>query len=313
MTTFTSDDICKALHNLGVNFQSIGPELKALSFKSLRKVEPAGIFYLEGAAPAVATTIRGSLIVCSSIEGLHDSNSFLLVKNPQLAFYKLMRHFFEPAPQWGIHPTAVVDPLADIHPEVEIGPYCIVGKACLKQGVRLKSHVVVADNSIVGSNTVIEPHSTIGATGVVWVWDEITGERVVQPQIGGVEIGDDCFIGSDVSIVKGSVNESTRIGRGTVMAHGTKIGHGCTVGEYNHFANNVSLAGNVHSGTQCFFGSACVVRPMVKLAERTTVGVGAVVVGDVDSPDLVLMGVPAKPFERKKEKLSGVPKQSTGE
>lgn len=313
MRTFTSEDICKALGELGVSFQASGPDLNGLTFKSLRHIEPAGVFYIEGAAPAAALTIQDSLIVCSSVEGLHASNSFLLVKSPQLVFYKLMRHFFEPAPQWGIHPTAVVDPLADIHPEVEIGPYCIVGKACLKKGVRLKSHVVVADNCVVGTNTVIEPHSTIGATGVVWVWDDVTAERVVQPQIGGVELGDDCFIGSDVSIVKGSVNESTHIGRGTVMAHGTKIGHGCTVGEYNHFANNVSLAGNVHTGTKCFFGSASVVRPMVTLAERTTVGVGAVVVGDVANPDLVLMGVPAKPFEKKKEKLSGVPKQSTGE
>src|SRR5690554_5337756 len=62
-------------------------------------------------------------------------------------------------------------------------------------------------------------------------------------------------IGSSVSIVRGSVNESTTIGAGTTIAHGTKIGHGTIIGENCHFANNVSTAGNSCIGDNSFLGS----------------------------------------------------------
>ncbi|MBQ5963922.1 DapH/DapD/GlmU-related protein [Massilia sp. ZL223] len=308
MESFTTTHIKTSLTALGIPFESNEVELDHLRFKSFRRIEPHGIYYAEGRSHA---GIRESLVLCTDTEGFDASNCLIRLSHPQLAFYKLMRHFHGKEGSAGVHPSAIVDPDAVIAPGVEIGPYCVIGKAELHAGVKLSSHVVIADNCILGENTVVEPHSTIGASGVAWVWDVETGERVVQPQIGGVVIGKNCFLGSDVSIVRGSVNEDTLVGDGTVIAHGTKVGHGCTIGAHNHFANNVSLAGNVSTGERCFFGSAAVVRPMISLAADTTVGAGAVVVSSVDVPHQLLMGVPARSTEPAKDKLSGVPKKNS--
>src|SRR5690606_28428809 len=136
----------------------------------------------------------------------------ILVQNPQITFYRLMAHIFEEKVEGGIHPTAVVHPEAEIHTSAKIGPYCVVGRSQIKSGVHLYSHVTVHDNSVIQPDVKIESHSTIGASGVAWVWDSETKLRIIQPQIGGVLIEAGCFIGSDVTIVRGSINERTRIG-----------------------------------------------------------------------------------------------------
>src|SRR5690606_16195217 len=146
-----------------------------------------------------------------------------------------------------------------------------------------------------------------GATGVAWVWHE--GQRIVQPQIGGTHIGDDCFLGTDITIVRGSVNEVTTLGARCALAHGTKIGHGCQIGQDVHFANNVAIAGNCRIGDRAFLSAGSVLRPRITLAPGVTVGAGAVVTRHVDEPGAVVSGVPAKKMPVK-ERHAGVPLRS---
>lgn len=310
MEKYTAARIKELLAQLGISFETNSIELPDLNFKSLRKIEPHGIYFSEGFSRG---DIERSLVLCSDFDGFDSSNCLIKVSHPQLAFYKLMRLIYsDNRESYRIHSTAVIHPEAIISPQVHIGPYCVIGKCEIHTGAKLTSHVVVTDGCVIGENTVIESHSTIGASGVAWIWDDETKERVIQPQIGGVVVGKNCFLGSDVSVVRGSINENTQIGDGTVVAHGTKLGHGCLIGPYNHFANNVSLAGNVTTGDRCFFGAASVVRPMITLCADTTVGAGAVVVHSVSEPHLVLMGVPARNTKPEKDKLSGVPKKFKG-
>ena len=161
------------------------------------------------------------------------------------------------------------------------------------------------------ANTEIEPNSYIGANGVAGMWDE-TGKRIGQPQFGGVIVEEDCFIGSDVSIVRGSVNEETLIKRGTLIAHGTKIGHGSEIGEECHLANNVSLAGNARIGSRSFLGSACVLSSHVSIANDCVIAAGAVVAKSFTDPFLVLAGVPAKIIDKvlDDKKFNGIPQIS---
>jgi len=271
---FSTQVVGAALRALSIAFVQQGPDREGLAFASLRHVQAAGIYFVEG-APGPAGAIRDSLVLCRAADGFDVSNTLLVVAEPQLAFYKLMRHFYAapPAVASEIHPTAIIDPRAVIGAGVTIGPYSVIGDCVIERG------------------TCIGPH-----------------ERIVQPQIGGCIIEARCFIGTNVTVVRGSVNESTIIGEGTLLAHGTKIGHGCNVGKQNHFANSVSLAGNVTTGDRCFFGSGCIVRPMIRLTMDIIVGAGAVVVNDVDVPHSLLVGVPAVIKPRDKSRHNGVPK-----
>ncbi|HNF72393.1 MAG TPA: DapH/DapD/GlmU-related protein, partial [Chitinophagaceae bacterium] len=198
---------------------------------------------------------------------------------------------------------------AEIHSSVSIGPYCVLGRCTLSEGVELKSHVVIEDRVHIGARTRIDAHSAIGVPGMAWIWSQ-EGERIMQPQLGGVVIEEDCLLASDISVVCGSLSENTRIGKGTVIAHGSKIGHGAQIEEYVHMANNVSLAGNAVIGHHSFLGSASVISSNITLPAHSIVGAGAVVNKNFTESYLTLAGVPAQIIRKNnyEEKPRGVPK-----
>lgn len=303
---FSVNALLQALDTLGIPCElQWRRDPGELRFCSLFAQEPGGVYFVEGDTPPAIVHERAVVLTAQSLPSAPDCEIHL--PQPQLAYYRLMRHFFAvDTAAASIHPTAVISPAARIGTGARIGPYCVIGDCEIGADVDLDAHVVVRDGSVLGARVRIESHSTIGATGVAWVWDAQRGERIVQPQIGGATVGDDCFIGTDVTVVRGSINEVTRLGRGCVVAHGTKIGHGCVIGEHVHFANNVSLAGNCRVGDQAFLSAACVLRPRVSLARGVTVGAGAVVTRDVDEEGVVVSGVPARPMDRK-SRHSGVP------
>ncbi len=305
---FSLDDILAALDALGLDFvlhgrRDVGP----LRFCSMFAQESRGLYFREGDAEAGFEHVDIVVLTAHKLPG--DIACQIELSHPQRAFYLLMRHFFAapPACETTIHPTAVIAPGARIGAGTVIGPYCVIGDCTIGAGCHFDSHVVIKDHCVVGDRVTIESHSTVGATGVAWVWDPHTGERIVQPQIGGARIGNDCFIGTDVTVVRGSVNEVTSLGDGCVVAHGTKIGHGCVIGAHVHFANNVSIAGNCRLGDRAFLSAASVLRPRIALARGVVVGAGAVVTRNVDQEGVVVSGVPAR-LMATKASHSGVPK-----
>lgn len=307
-TEFHLKDILSALCALDVEYSILDNVLdKSIkyTFKSLRSIEPDGIYYIVKGAEC---DIDNSIIIAS--DRIHEKNNIIILVeyDPQLIFYKLMEYFFSEVTQPEIHPTAIINDNAIIHPLAYIGPYCVLEECVIEEGVNLHSHIVVMNGSHLSKNVTVESHSTIGATGVAWIWDPETSRRIRQPQIGRTFIGEGTFLGSDISIVRGSVNETTSIGSSCVIAHGSKIGHGSVVGDECHFANNISVAGNVTLGDRCFLGAGAVVRPNTKLASGIVVAAGAVVVNNYLTSNLLLIGMPAKPSASRNKTMNGVPK-----
>src|SRR5690606_2863598 len=154
-------------------------------------------------------------------------------------------------------------------------------------------------NVVIGAHTIIGSMSVIGSQGVAWVWNQDQSARIVQPQLGGVQIGNNCFVGANTIVVRGSLNEATRIGENTLMAPGGRIGHGTQIGNFVHFANNVITGGNTHIGDFCFVGSGAVFRPKVKIHPKTIVGAGSVVVKNSSGEGWTITGVPGKEIPTK--------------
>jgi len=275
---------------------------------SIKNIVEGGIYFVVNGSPELLQSIHASVILSNRAEESGNGNLVIVVKNPQLTHYAITA-LLEPTKEVGIHSTAIVSAGANIHPSAYIGPYCIVGEAVISENVCLQSHVVIKDNVTIGKNTVIDSGTVIGTRGMAWIWDE-DGKRVMQPQVGGVIVGEDCIIGSNISIVRGSLTENTIIGSGTVIAHGSMIGHGALVGELVHFANNVSLAGNARIGNRVFLGSSCVVSSNVSVEEGCIVGAGSVVTKSFSEKNVTIAGVPAQVLKRDNfnSKPSGAPK-----
>ena len=256
--------------------------------------------------------IQNSIIICQKYFPIDKerNNTLIVVDNPQLCFY-IASHLFENNIKWKIDKRSIIDSNASIGKFISIGPFCYIEESIIGDEVVIESGVKIKNKSVIGDRVSIQSNTVIGATGVMWTWDK-NGNKILCSQTGGVIIEDDVFIGSNITIVRGSfTNSNTIIGKGSMLAHGTMIGHGAKIGPGSHFANNVSIAGSVESGSNCFFGSGSILRPHVKIANDTIVGAGAVVVNDFNQiPGLVLVGNPARPLAKKKNSYAGVPSKN---
>lgn len=285
-----------------------GPPKSVNILLALDALVEKALCYYDGEDAGQLAGVRDSIIICKPglVTPSEMNNTFIYTDHPQLAFYYVSQLFVE-KPETGIHPSTAIDKKARIGSGVSIGAFCVVDECIIGDNVILDSGVRIYGGTVIGSGVHVQSGTVIGASGVMWAWDE-HGNKVSCSQTGNVIIEDAVFIGSNITLVRGAFpNKPTIVGRGTMMAHGTMIGHGVVIGAGNHFANNVSLAGSVSTGTNCFFGSGAVVRPHVHIADDTIVGAGAVVIKDVAEEGQVLVGNPARPLSGKNRHPAGVP------
>lgn len=303
-------DIISILNSFNYSFEFIESSIldKEIIFKpaSLKNIIQKGIYFVTEPDIIADLNLFDSIIITN--EKVKTNNHLIIVENPQLIHYKLT-HFFVKPQSNKIHKSVVISENAIIGKNVGIGPFTTIGNCILEDNVVIGSNVVIEDNVIVKTNSKIDSNSVIGASGMAWIWDE-NMNRIMQPQIGGVIIEENCLLGTDVTLVRGSLTENTIIGAGSVIAHGTKIGHGSIVGKKVHMANNVSLAGNSFIGDHSFLGSSCVISSNIKLPKNTIVGAAALVTKNFTEEYITLAGVPAKIIGKNnfESKPKGVPK-----
>ena len=230
-----------------------------------------------------------------------DNVEQIVVDDPQLHFYKLSHKVKSPfkftADGW--HYSNNLGK-SDIHPSAVIGDGVTIG-----DNVTIGPNTVIYSNTQIGNNVQIGANCTIGTEGMMWVWDGDV--KVFLKQLGGVKIGNDCIIGSNSSIVRGSANELTILEDGVNMAPGCCIGHGTFIGKQTHLANNVSTGGSSYISEYCFIGSSAVVSPGVVISvSDVTLGSGGVMAKSIEESG-VYVGIPAKLLKKTEGKLRGMP------
>jgi UDP-3-O-[3-hydroxymyristoyl] glucosamine N-acyltransferase len=218
-------------------------------------------------------------------------------QNPQLYFYKLSRE---------VENEYTFNGLYQRGNNVEIHPSCIIGDSVVVgDDVSIGPNTVIYSKTVIQKGARIDANCTIGTEGMMWVWEN--DKKVFLKQLGGVVIGENCIIGSNSVVVRGSANENTTLKNDVNMAPGCLIGHGCQIGEYTHFANGVKLGGSSSVGDYNFIGSGSVISPGVKISvEDVVIGAGSTVIYDIKESG-VYVGTPVKKIKESSGKLSGVP------
>lgn len=311
MSHITVKTLLSFLEKHSINYRVEGPlqEDQIFSYASIFAPIPQGFYFYLG--EKMAFPIEDSLLLADMTLPMSEpgkNNTVLYIEaNPQTTYYRILLEFHGEKSTGLISPHAVIDPEAEIGENVQIDPFCVIGKVKIGANSIIKSNSNLHDNTIIGENVHIESGSVIGARGVAWIWNEDETEKVIQPQIGGVTVGDHSFLGAHTVVVRGSINEHTTIGHHSLLAPGSRIGHGTQIGNFVHFANNVITGGNTKIADYCFIGSSAVFRPKVSLHPETIVGAGAVVTKNTTKAGATLVGVPAKQLETKAHP-SGMPK-----
>jgi len=152
----------------------------------------------------------------------------------------------------------------------------------------------------IGFNSIIHSSAVIGAPGQAFERDPY-GKLWIMPQFGGVTIKNDCYIGANVTVCRGTIDD-TFIGARTRIAHGTQIGHNCIIDEDVFVANGVTIAGSVKIRKGCWIGAGATIRNKITISANTIVGCGAVVCKDIKIRGKTVMGNPARIKENKNGK-----------
>lgn len=295
MKKILSVDIFNFLNEASIRYECNVPLREEYIIASLFMPVKQGFYFLVGNELPQAIADSVILLHHSNRNPLTNNNIgiYLFDSSPQQVFYRLLSSLYKTQSTGVIASTAVIHPEAIIGKNVQIDHFVVIDRAIIEDHVIIRSHSYIHSNSVIRNECVIENHSVIGAQGVAWIWDEQGCEKIVQPQLGGVDVGPNCFLGAGTILVRGSLNENTKIGKSTFLAPGCRIGHGTQIGEYVHFANNITTGGNTKIGDYCFVGSAAVFRPRINIHSHTIVGAGAVVVKHTTTSGKTLMGVPA--------------------
>lgn len=233
-----------------------------------------------------------SLIIIDEIpdEVVQGSNQFCRVPDPRAAFIDALEWLVTSngvdAHQYGFTKAATVSSRAHvadtavIEPGVEIGP-----------GSFISAGAVIKTGSRIGENTIIRENVVIGSDGIT-LYRAKDGRLLKFPHVGGVFIGDSTEIGAN-SVVVGGILAPTNIGSEVVIGNLCNIGHGAIVDDGVWMSVGTLLGGHtcVHAGATIGMGVS--VRDNLVIGEKASLGMGSVVVKDVES-NHSMFGNPAK-------------------
>lgn len=84
-----------------------------------------------------------------------------------------------------------------------------------------------------------------------------------------------------------------RLGTCVIVNHGAVVDHDCQVGDFTHLGPLAALGGQAQVGARVLVGAGAHLLPGVRVCDDVTIGAGAVVRADIDTPG-VYAGVPAR-------------------
>jgi len=259
---------------------------------------------------------RAGAVVLRAADAADWSGNGLLADDPYLAFARIATLFERlPATQPGIHPSAIVDARAQVAAGAAIGPFCCIAEdAVIEAGVVLGPHCVIGPRCRVGAQArlvarvtlvqdvrlgkrvLVHPGAVLGADGFGLAFDRGAGEGHWQkvPQLGGVEIGDDCEIGANTTIDRGALTD-------TVLEHDVRldnqiqIAHNVRIGAHSALAGCAAVAGSATLGRYCLIGGGAGILGHLSLADRVTVTAMSLVTHSLREAGEYSSGTPIQP------------------
>lgn len=246
------------------------------------------------------STKAGIIIVSEDYSEKFKGNK-LLAKDPYVIFAKIASLFQNNSQSYmGIHDTSIIAKTAIIGKDVTIGPYSIVGEntkiadntiiearvtignnCILGSNCLIKPNVVVLSDSKIGNRVILHPGCIIGADGFGLARDVDGWIKV--PQLGAVVLGDDCEIGANTTIDRGTL-ENTVLGKDVRLDNQIQIAHNVQIGDHTVMAGCSAVAGSAKIGKNCLIGGGVGIIGHLELCDNVTLQSMALVTSSIKKP-----------------------------
>lgn len=240
-----------------------------------------------------------SLVLCNNDVGKMLKVPHICTENPRLDYIKSLEKFFVKQIKMGIHPTAIINNNAKMGKRILIGPYSNIGsEVTIGDDCIIGSGVSIQGDVKIGNKCTIKPNSIIGESGFGFERDK-DGRPIHFPHFGKIILEDNVWIGACTTIEQATLGV-TKLGKYVKVDDLVQIGHNVKVMDNTMIAAGTIICGGVHIGKDCLIAPKSVIKEEVKIGNSVTIGLGAVVIRDVEDGQTVV-GVPAKPITKEKK------------
>jgi UDP-3-O-[3-hydroxymyristoyl] glucosamine N-acyltransferase len=258
----------------------------------------------------LAGTLAGA-VVLSAADAETCPVPCLVARSPYAAFARISA-LFDPAPplQPGIHASAVVSPEAIVDAGAQVGaqvvigprsrvasgafvgPGCVIGEDCsVGPDCVLVARVTLVARVRLGARVRIHPGAVLGADGFGLAMDG--GRWLKVPQLGGVQVGDDCEIGANTCIDRGAI-EDTVLGEDVRLDNQIQVGHNVHIGDHTAIAGCTAIAGSARIGRNCLIGGSVGIAGHLEICDRVTLTAMSLVTQSITAPGEYSSGMPVQ-------------------
>ncbi len=287
-----------------------------LKFRSLARIDEAKdgeltFLYLPAYEKYFASTNAAAIIVKPDFKRTRDDITYIVCENPHQAIQKIILKYFLPEIKFkGIDPSASVSENARVGKNVTLGKNVVISDDCvigdnsvilhncvLMENVEVGENcliypnVTIRENSKIGRNVIIHSGTVIGSDGFGFERNN-DGSYSKIPQIGNVVIGDDCEIGSNVSIDRAAIG-STVIGNGVKLDNLIQIAHNVKVGDHTVISAQSGVSGSAKIGKYCILAGQVGVAGHLEITDNVIIGAQSGISKSLKKPGKYF-GYPAK-------------------
>lgn len=288
--------------------------IKIMGVAGLKEAGPGYITFISNPKyNQYLQTSKASALIAQHPESQFNGQ-ILLAEDPYLAFAMVLEIFNPPQKSHpGIHPTALIAEGAEIGTNACIQAFAVIEKgAIIGSGTKIMSGVFVGENScigelssiypnvtiypksIIGKSVIIHAGSVIGSDGFGYVKKDGLPYKV--PQTGGVIIEDDCEIGANVTIDRGTIGNTT-IGKGTKIDNLVQIGHNVIIGPYSTIVSQTGISGSTQIGKGVTLAGQVGVAGHLKIGDGVIAAAKSGITKDIEAGE-VISGTMAMPINK---------------
>lgn len=185
---------------------------------------------------------------------------------PKVAFFSIHNHYASEK----VYAVSSISPEAKINPTARIADHGVsIGSNSV-----IMANVVIKEGTTIGDHCIIREGCVIGSPAFYYFGDE--DSKTLVESSGGVVIGNNVELHTNVTVEKGAMGGNTVIGDNTKIDNVSLIGHDSQIGRNVTMAASATLAGGVSLGDNSFLGVGVTIAPYVKCGENTKLSAGAV-------------------------------------
>lgn len=295
-------EICDFLEERKIKFLICGNDSKVINgFCALKELQDNSMTWIrKGYSLPLEELNNCSNIVLFAEFGTPIVNAkfpVIFVENVHRTFFRVTEKFFgelnPEQPRQKIEPTAIVE-TNSVGTGVYIGHHTYVSaEAVIDDCVTIMHNVTIEGKVKIGSGTFIGSGTVIGSCGFGYMTNE-DGNQEVVPHYAGVVIGKNVRIGANNVIMRGClsntvIEDDVKTADLVCISHNDRIKHGAMI------TGGTVIAGSTEVGACTWIAPNSTINNNVMVGDYAYIGIGSVVVKDVDQ-NMKVLGYPAKPM-----------------